>query len=300
MSRAASPTSTSSSTAAAGGQAIKLDVAVNPGDVLRQIVNMPPAVLGVFGEFMFDLMSHHRSSVLKHHGLPAKQSATAMIATRLHRYGRKRKDPQSLSDIVGESFAAAEAGETYGDQFFAQLERGASVSSRVPMAVNFKAIGLEGMARTRATAKFREELARNAFFVTPGGYLVRDNALSSVGPAPIGGSRRRGRTELVGRLVKRRAQRPVLGFHKQWDSVWARHAGKWTRALDLAQTAAGQAKIVAEMQRAVSGKSAAFRAYHDTYKSLASSGMSRAERRKVAGQASKAARALALTPKGKA
>lgn len=206
---------------------VELDARI--GEVLAAAANLPPAVLGAFRERVYDLLSHHRSSVLKHHRLPGGRRAQKWLATRLYRFTRAPERPGHAADVYGEGFAAAVSGETFGPDALRRVEFGGTVTSRALMAIP---TGL-GAARRKQFARLLES---GALSVTPTGALVRERA---------GRARdaRGARSELWGVLRRSRRQAPALGYEAQFRSVQARHLPKFEADLGRAVTAAGRAAL---------------------------------------------------------
>lgn len=271
------------STSNPGG--IGASIGINFGGVLGQLAHLPSALIGVIGELNYDLMSHHRLAILKHNKLPSGRGAQAMIATRLHRYGRKRAEPQSLDEVVGESFAAADKGETYGPTFFEDLEKGRDINAGKLMAIPIGALALTGGARAAAIKRFREQLANHELIVTPGGALINKRKL---GPKAL-------KQAIVGILSRNRTQRPLLGFFSEFERIWAAHLVKYEKAAEMAMTAAGQEALAGELQTKTIAREAASSAYIAAYRAAINANPNATgQARKVAKAAAKLARAEAL------
>lgn len=224
-------------TTAPANAAFTLDAKI--GRVLAEVALLPSAVQGAFRTRVYDLLSHHRLSVMKHNALPGGRRAQQMLATRLWRYTRVSTDPRAVAGVVGEGFAAADTGEDYGGSFLKQLEGGASIRAGAPMIVPVGA-GREMLARGSAANAHRawRELLRNGdtdLIRGPSGRLLL-----------VGSKDTRGGVKQIiyGVMTRRRRQRPVLGFYRQFDDVQARHVAKFERDLDRAATAAGQEALV--------------------------------------------------------
>jgi hypothetical protein len=258
-------------------QQLPFEIRVKMAKVVAQIGLMNPALLGALAEANYDLVNHHRRSILKHHKLPAKSSATRMLAARLHGYGRTRRVPESFADLKAESFAAAKSGQTFGDSLLIDLETGRSISASGPMAIPFAAMTLQGGARSAAMRRFREQLNSGALKIIRGNLLIRREGRKPIKP--------------LGILVKQRTQRPMLGFYRQWDSVLARHMAKFDRILDLAMTEAGREDLAARAVAAENGRAAS----RDVYREFINNNPGQhAKARQVAARASAAARKISL------
>lgn len=200
---------------------------------------MGPALAGAVDTWMYDLVSHHRMSVAKHTKLGSRISRGGhggkyWFLSRSFRYANAVYDrgPMPISKMRAESFVASESGERFGEDRFRQVEYGGTFTSAEPMVVP--------IGKYRA-GEYRKQLMQwlkeQSLQITKSGFLIR-------------GKWRRSKTrstnvatEVVGMLRKTRRERPVLGFHSQWESVFAR------KSADLDKVA--QAAIVGD-ERAVS------------------------------------------------
>lgn len=219
-----------------------VEIDVRLGQVLATVALMPAAVQSAFRERLYDLLSHHRLSVLKHHQLPSKRRAQQMLASRTYRY--TRADAAGALGgglgVVGEGFLAAESGQTYGRDAFKRLEEGGEVSAREAMIIP---VGAGRRLALRDRAAWERLLHGDVDLIrAPSGrmLLVRQ----SIRKGSI-------KETIYGVLSRRRRQPAQLGYYRQFDSVQGRHVAKLEADLDRAQTAAGQAAIV---ERAAEGR----------------------------------------------
>ncbi|MEM1183688.1 MAG: hypothetical protein AAGI53_01665 [Planctomycetota bacterium] len=189
-----------------------------------------------------DLLSHHRSSVLRRVGrdFPGKRRAQRFMASRLQFYSRTRRPyPNTYAEATGEAFAAGinDDSAAGGPIDITLLERGGRrVSAGGPMAIpllGFRNLHQSAPALGRVR-QFRDQLKRNRYDVTPSGLLVAD----------IAGTRARGARSLVAGVLRRSTvHRPLLGFFAEFDRIEPRHAVKLERDLGKLVTVAGRAAL---------------------------------------------------------
>lgn len=241
------------------------------GEVMATLGYLPPALAGAIAERNFDLVSHHKRSVLKHHQLPARSSATRFLASRFFVYGRKTKStPTRIEDAQGESFMAAASGETFGEDRLRVLEEGGTITSNAPMAMPFAPPTATGWIER----VFRRGLKAHAFGITPGGLIIRHEA------------GRGGMGEVIGKFIRSRRQRPLLGFFRQFASVMPRHLPKYERAAAMALTAAGREALEHRTTIAEAGSAA----YASVLKAQIDAGVRLTKARRVARAAARDAR----------
>lgn len=255
---------------------VELDARI--GEAVAAMGLLPAGVHGAFRERIYDLLSHHRDSVLKHHGLPGGRRAQKWLATRLFRFTRAVGGESRIAELMGEGFGAAVSGETFGPGALRQVEFGGTMSGEM-MAIP--------AGRGRANPKeFRRLLAlrgaRGGLDVAPSGALVREAE-----------GRRHGlRSELWGVLRRTRRQPRQLGYYARFADVQSRHAERFEADLDRAMTAAGREALAERardrgLQRGV---------YVGTLrKYLEQNPGKHAEARRVAAAAARAARAAGIT-----
>jgi hypothetical protein len=236
---------------------------------------------------LYDLLSHHRLKVISKAGrtFPGKREAQKMVATRLFRYTRMQTGEHTVAGVVGEAFAAADTGMTFGGSVLRQLEAGGPISSGgfmlipVGRGAELARSGIKGRRR-----QFADLIAgrRLELIVRPGkpALLVQHVAGR--------GTKERGRRDVImAVLARRRTQRPLLEFYRSFDEVQSSDAPKFEKAMDLAATAAGQSTLLERIDRQRSGAAASIAAYR-AY--IAANPGNNAEARRVAMAASKAAR----------
>lgn len=222
--------------------------------VIEMLGALTPALAAVLASVNWELLSHHRSAVLKHHRFPGGRASQRMLGSRIFRYGAKVRAPVRIDDAVGEVFAAAESGETFGETAFVDWEKGRRIGASGYMAVP---VG-EGVKDTpkgrRATAKFRRLLTAREFriawvreglgllYVTLSGAQRRRRDVKR--QREDGGTNLRTARRLVmGMLIRKRVQRPILDFYKRFDAVAPGHMKDYESAVALALTEAGRIKL---------------------------------------------------------
>jgi hypothetical protein len=215
-------------------------IKMNLAEVVASVGLIPAALIGSIGMLNYDLVSHQRLKTLKDHGLPGGRQAQKMLATRLFGYGRKVKSPTRISELEGESFAAAVSGETFGGEQLKDMETGRLVSSREPMAIPLGAASLRGGARSAAMARFRKQLKNRELVRVGKGLLVLRKTQESHMARASAGRAARGSTRIVGVLLRGRTQRPMLGFYRAFDAILPTHMGKYEKAMEQSLTAAGR------------------------------------------------------------
>lgn len=213
--------------------ALRIDARI--GQALAQVALLPAAVQAAFRERLYDLLSHHRLHVLKHHRLPSGRAAQRMLATRLWRYTRASARD---AGVAGEAFVAAASGDTYGADAFRRLEFGGDVAAGAPMAVP---IGAGRVLARRDRAAWRRLLGSGVLEAirTRAGrtLLIRETA----GRARDAGG---AKSLLYAVLTRRRRQPAQLGYFAGFEAVQARHVAKMEQDLERAASAAGQAALV--------------------------------------------------------
>jgi hypothetical protein len=207
---------------------------------------MPGLLVQVFKHRAFDLSSHHRRSVLRHHRMPGKRRAQKLLAHFLHRYHVPGKGVSGVNFLrearrragglygLHESFVAG-GGDEYGQGYWLRLEHGGVNRTARPMAILFRARN-----RTAADLKaHRDRLLARAYTITPTGLLVLDKSKIT----RRGRYAARSRTEIYGVLRKQATTAPMLGFQERFDSVYPRHLHLLDRDLDIAVAAAQRGGI---------------------------------------------------------
>lgn len=256
---------------------VKEGVSISVNEVLATLGYVPAALIGALSFRNFDLTSHHRKSVLKYQKFPAGRRAQRMIAAGLHRYGRKRTAPEAISDVVGETFAAANSG-VLAEDYFKHVEFGGVVRSKEYMAIPL-AGGRRGSGPgDKATSLFRKLVAEKGFDIRPGGWLTYT---TKDGKKSI----------LMGVLRRQRHQPAVLGFYDQFDKIMPKHLARYERDIGMALTEAGRASL----GRRTTAASAAHLAWRSAYReAVAGNGGDRRGAKKVADAAYREAKKDAL------
>lgn len=204
------------------------------GEVLATVSLLPSAVQASFRERLYDALSHHRLSVLKHHQLPGGRRAQRMIASRTYRYTK----PGEGAAVMGEGFAAAETGSTFGPAALLQLERGGDIAAGEGMIVP---VGAGRRLAQRDRAAWERLLRGDVDLVrAPSGRMLLVRHTLGKHSDGTGGVKE----TIYGVMTRRRRQPAQLGFYRQWESVEARHVAKMDADLGRAVTAAGQAALV--------------------------------------------------------
>lgn len=260
---------------------VELDVKI--AEALAAVALLPAGTQGAFRERIYDLLSHHRLSVLRHHGLPGGRPAQQMLATRLYRYTRAETKGGRIVELVGEGFAAAESGEIFARGNLALLEHGGTVSSGQPMAIPTGQGRGQFGGGLRTHGNFASLLRSRGLDVSPSGALFTSTARGGL------------RTVLWGVLRRSRRQRPVLGYYRQFEDVQRRHVSKFERDLELAMTASGRIALEERAKEKAHRRAvyvATLRKYLEAHPGRL------AEANRVAGLAAKAARAQGITRPG--
>lgn len=257
-----------------------LDVNMRLSNVLRTLGYMPAIAIRALAERNFDTLSYHRSSVLKHHGLPGRRKAQRMLAANLRRQVRKIK-ADTIEDVAGEGYAVGlrEQNAAGWGKFLASLEEGASIKANEPMAVP-----LPG----RQPKKFRELLAAGKLTMIGKGLLVQET--KGRGNARLGA-----RTILWGKIILKRKQRALLKFYPQWDAVQGKVSARYDRDMELVMTEAGQARLERTLNANAAGRAAA---KTEMQRFLAANPGKHREARTAASKVAQQVRKSALAPKG--
>jgi hypothetical protein len=185
----------------------------------------------VIAERNIDVLSHHRSGVLKDasKNFERGRGAQRFLAPRLKRFGRTTGGqlPTFLSQARGESFGTERDGVLEG------LEEGGPQNTNESMAVPIAA----KYRGARGGARFREKLERNQFVLVGSRGLLIDPD----------DRKQSERTEIAGILTKRITRKPRLGFFKRWDMIRPKALAKYERDLDLLTTEAGRGQLKSKL-----------------------------------------------------
>jgi len=253
-----------------------LDVSMQISNVLGTLGYMPAIAIRALAERNFDTLSYHRSSVLKHHGLPGRRKAQKMLAVNLRRQVRSLK-AETIEQTAGEGFGVGLSGQTEWGGFLKNLEEGAEIKASSPMAIPF-------MRPTR----FRQLLAAGKLKMISGGRLVEET--KGRGQARLGA-----KSVLWGMLHMRRRQRRLLSYYAQWDLVMAKVLPRYDRDLDLVLTEAGRARIERKLNADAAGRAAA---RSEMARFLGENPGKHAEARRAAAAVASQVRKFALAPPG--
>lgn len=238
-----------------------IEIDVGFGKVVGRIGYIPAAFAGAVAELNNDLVSHHRQSVMKNHGLAKGHRARRFVASRLHGYGRRKPNPTHIEDATGETFLAAGSGELAGEDSIRRLEFGGTVTTSKAMAIPIgRGRPYKGAFKNVAIwNRTKLGLGGGEFAVVPnpngGPSLIVDERERTV---------RRLRDEadrVVGLMVRRRQQRPLLGFRREFDRIWPRHSAKYDKAAEMAATAAGRAALADRTETLQTVRAAGSRAF---------------------------------------
>ena len=267
------PSTASASLSPAASQAM-LSISVRAQNVLGTLGYMPTVMLAALAERNWDTVSHHRRSVLKHHGLPGKRRAQKMLGANLRRQVQRRDNPQTIDDVRAEGFGVTLPGQHnqgksggWGD-FLKNLEEGAEITASDWMAI----------PTTAKVAVFRKQLAAGKLRIVKRGILIRE----------VGG--KHARSEFMGVLRFGRSQPAMLGYYRQFDLVVQEEVKEYERDLDRVLTAAGRARL----ERTITTNRAARDAFRHAFQEFMRDNPGRAaEARKAANEAAKAVRQAA-------
>lgn len=258
---------------------------IDIGPVVATLGGIPPAVAGAISEAHFDLLDHHRRSVIKNvqAKFPGRRSAAKYIATRLFRYGRKRANLEFIEDAQGESFGVSRP-DLFGDDNLGNLEEGRQIDASGYMAVPIAA-GLQqrawGATKSGVFGKLQKDgKLRVVYRKGRPALLVADHEARR-GRNAVGE-----RTAVYAVLLKERHQRALLGFYPAFDTVVPRHAEKYDRVIELALTEAGRQKLAQDNTARAAGREA----FSLARAQAIAKGLSAADARKVAADAAREAR----------
>lgn len=253
-------------------------------EVVRTLGFLPPALVGAMRAGLYDMLDHHRRTVLKHVGsdFAAGARAQRMIASRMFSYARTSPNPVTMGDLVAEQFVASrdEQGAPIGFEELARFETGGFVSTREAMAIPVGA----GLPRKsgpfqnvplwqQAAVKAKGGLAQFTFVTRNGKTFIIDDRDST-----IKRRRRAGEAEVspvVGVLRRGRYQPKKLRFYASAHALRDRHAAKFDRLVAKAVTEAG----LLELETRNRANAAAFAAGRAAWQQAVASGVSFREAR---------------------
>lgn len=238
---------------------LRLDVGLSIDEVIAQVGFLDATLLGAVRERFYQATDHHRRSVFKHVKAtwPGGLKAMRMVASRFHRYSAG----DSLSKLKGESFAAYSTKNPALDrEALERLETGGKVNPSGMMAIPIGAGARQIRGRLIPTKQFTDAL-KNRQFVVINGKTVK-GLLVKVYDA----TRRKGeaigeRSVILGKLIKGRTQRPLLGFYDSADRVMPKHQAQMEKDLEAALTVAGRQRL----QRRMDSRAAQSAAYRSVF-----------------------------------
>lgn len=263
---------------------------VRLADALAQVGYLPAAIQGAARAAAFDMLSHHRLSVIKNaRTWPGGRRAQAMTASRLHRFS---KDNEQNAGVTGQGFAAAVTGQTFGSDAFVREEAGQSITAGGYMALPVGA-GAEMVKSNIAGRRqqFRDLVASRALSIIPvRGALLLVQKLAGRGKAQKGL-----RERVLAVLIKRRTEPGRLKFYPTWERIQSEDTPKLEKILSLATTEAGRVKLAERNRAGVAGRAA----YTSTFREFLSTNPRRfAQARQVATAAAAAARNSVISGAG--
>lgn len=200
------------------GMGVSLDLTSGFRAVAAALGSVPPVVGAVLKMRLFDIVTHHRRSVLKHQTFPGGRSGQKFLAATMKRYSRSEAERGARSvGATAESFT-----HSRWPGFFGQVERGGTVRSARKMLVPFMATlrpGAHGgvVATSRIANPWDPawwEANRERIFITKRGVVVLHMGRGTSGDPS--------RSRPVALLRRSRRQRPILGFFSRWDAVLPR------------------------------------------------------------------------------
>ena len=212
-------------------------------EVLQTIEGVAPLVRGAVLERVYDLLKHHRRSVLARHGLGNYRGGQKLIAA-LTRYYAKSSGWESVTSstplLHGEGFAFS------GDSgMMRNLEYGADIRAAQPMVLPLPGVNVQDLRRALANRGLLRipRPGKGALLALPPGAR-----LSSIKVGPLTRragarlSRHAGTITPVAVFATRRYQRPLLGWFRAWDNVVPRHLAKIDKTFDDLLTEAGRTR----------------------------------------------------------
>jgi hypothetical protein len=261
-----------------------VSISARVDEVTRTLGFLPPALVGAFRAGLYDMLDHHRRTVLKHvaSDFVAGTRAQRMIASRMFGYAKINPNPTTFGDLAAEAFVASREGEgaPIGFDELARFETGGQVSSREAMAIPVGA----GLPRKsgpfqnvplwqQAAVKAKGGLKQFTFVTVKGKTFIIDDRDST-----IKRRRKAGEAEtspIVGVLRRGRYQPKKLRFYASADAIRDRHAAKFDRLVSKAITEAG----LLELETRNKAGAAAFKAGRQAFQDAVASGVSFREAR---------------------
>lgn len=201
------------------------------GEVVATLGYFPAIMPLVVSERNYDLLTHHRSGVLKdaRKSFPSGRKGQQFAAAKLKRYGRK--NPQTIQEVRAEGVAQEDKPEDRGADALETLEFGRIVQTAKPMAIGYGGGKIDSASRALLT--YLQPRGVLLSFEKGRGYVDRENKdLGRVGD----------RTEIY-TLRRRRVARPLLGYYKRWDVSVPKALVKYEADLEKVLTEAGRAAL---------------------------------------------------------
>lgn len=272
-----------------------VQIDVRMAEALAQVAYLPAAVQGSMKTALYDVVKHHRSSVIKGaKKWPGGRRAQAMVASRLHRYAKENENDAGVS---GQSFGAAESGVKFGGEQLVREESGEAVNSRefmaVPVGVGREMV-MSGIAGRRQ--QFRDLIASRELRIIKS----KSGALFLVRALQAGRSKGEKvgiREQIIAMLTRKRVEPGRLGFYAAWDKVQSQDVHKLEDVIDLAATEAGRVKLAERSARSAAGRAAYTSAWREY---LEANPRKFAQARAVANAAARAARGIIPGAEGRA
>jgi len=241
---------------------------------IRSIGYIPAVLSAWIAELNLDLVSHHRRSVIKHHGFVSGGRTQRFIASRLFGYGSTRPTDRvtRIDQARGESFLAARSTSSgpfpLDEASLRLLEEGGTVRSRRPMAIPigrgrpFRG-AFENVPIWRRT---RDGLNARDFDVIPD---PDNRSRSFIVDARERSIRRAAREDndggdlIVGVLVRTRTQPPKLQFFDQYERILPKHLRKYEAMIEKATTKAGRLALQERLASVLEDRSVYRRVFAD-------------------------------------
>lgn len=239
--------STASRTMPGVSDAKPLTISVDMQEAVSLAGSMPAAVQGAIRALMFDVVDNHRRRVISRAGqnFPGKRAAQKMVAARLRRFTKVDPSLGPVAGVVGESALTTLPRDRFAPSVLRLLEDGGTVTSREHMFVPFDAPSRKRFEAAKAAGRIRVFRRRS------GPPIVADLGRQWVGAGA--------RSRPLGVLVRRRRQRPLLGFFRLWGETISKRQGEFVKAINDATTVAGQQRLIRSQAKFV----AAAQAYRD-------------------------------------
>ncbi|GMV26923.1 MAG: hypothetical protein AMXMBFR58_29540 [Phycisphaerae bacterium] len=267
----------------AGARVPMLQLQVRIADAAATIATLPAATRAVFRAGLYEILSHHRTSVIKHSArtMPGGRSAQQMVASRLFRFTK-----ETAGGITGEGWAAAvsksgddaKGGYANNPRFFPLIEEGGQHRTSGWMAV--PVTDKKGVARQRFADKMRQLLKQDALKIVP-----RPGQVSLLVQVKEDHT-----YQLWGVLARRTTIRPMLGFYDRWSSTLSKDLPHLERWLDRAMKGASVAGLEQAMRERAMGQQVYLAEFKKQLAELHAAGYKGAKRVRMAAKAASEAR----------